>query len=79
MMNTFTGLLKEMVPSMELSVEDDSRLPYISSSSPWTKAPQAPESIRFTAVVSTFSLGASSAHFLPEENSPELYSSLALS
>lgn len=54
-------------------------LPYISSSSPWTNAPQAPESMRFTPEVSTFSLGASSAQRRPDENSPEAYSSLARS
>lgn len=54
-------------------------IPYISSSSPWTNAPQAPESMRFTPVVSTFSLGASSAHRRPDENSPEAYSSFARS
>ncbi|KAG7279065.1 hypothetical protein CRUP_031701 [Coryphaenoides rupestris] len=46
---------------------------------PCTKAPQAPEAIRLTALESRRSLGASSAHFLPEENSPEAYSSLARS
>jgi len=54
-------------------------VPNISSSRPWTKAPQAPEAIRFTVFVSSLSLGASSAHFLPEENSPEVKSSLARS
>lgn len=54
-------------------------VPNISSSRPWTKAPQAPEAIRLTVFVSSFSLGASSAHFLPEENSPEVKSSLARS
>lgn len=54
-------------------------IPYISSSRPWTKAPQAPESMRFTPEVSTFSLGASSAHRRPDENSPDVYSSFARS
>ena len=54
-------------------------VPNISSSRPWTKAPQAPEAMRLTVLVSSFSLGASSAHFLPEENSPEAKSSLARS
>lgn len=57
----------------------NSCVPNISSSRPCTKAPQAPEAIRLTVFVSSFSLGASSAHFLPEENSPEAKRSLARS